>query len=86
MIGPVGVVAVRQWVAGPIMLTVGRPRLRAFTWWHWRPIMALAASDPVVVTRIAAEAEEAGWHGLFDFEPENVTVDEVRGVLRDGPA
>ena len=43
VIGPVGVVAVRQWVAGLIMLAVGRPRLRAFTWWHWRPIMALAA-------------------------------------------
>ena len=43
MIGPVGVVAVRQWVAGLIMLAVGRPRLRSFTWWQWRPIMALAA-------------------------------------------
>ena len=43
VIGPVGVVAVRQWVAGLIMLAVGRPRLRAFTWWQWRPIMALAA-------------------------------------------
>lgn len=43
VIGPVGVVAVRQWVAGLIMPAVGRPRLRAFTWWQWRPIMALAA-------------------------------------------
>ena len=31
VIGPVGVVAVRQWVAGVILLAVGRPRLRAFT-------------------------------------------------------
>jgi inner membrane transporter RhtA len=30
-------------VAGLIMLAVGRPRLWAFTWWQWRPIMALAA-------------------------------------------
>ena len=30
VIGPVGVVAVRQWVAGVILLAVGRPRLRSF--------------------------------------------------------
>lgn len=42
VIGPVGVVAVRQWVAAVILLVVGRPRLRAFTWEQWRPVIALA--------------------------------------------
>jgi inner membrane transporter RhtA len=43
VLGPVGVVAVRQWVAGAILLAVGRPRLRVFTWWQWRPVLALGA-------------------------------------------
>ena len=30
-IGPVAVVAIRQWVAGAILLAIGRPRLRAFS-------------------------------------------------------
>ena len=43
VIGPVGVVAVRQWVAGVILVAVGRPRLRAFTRRQWLPVLALAA-------------------------------------------
>jgi inner membrane transporter RhtA len=42
-IGPVGVVAVRQWVAGVVLLAVGRPRLRAFTRRQWLPVLGLAA-------------------------------------------
>lgn len=41
-IGPAGVVAVRQWVAGLLLVAVGRPRLRAFTARQWRPVLALA--------------------------------------------
>ncbi|GAA1577396.1 hypothetical protein GCM10009789_33620 [Kribbella sancticallisti] len=43
VIGPVGVVAVRQWVAGVVLLAVGRPRLRSFTRQQWLPVLALAA-------------------------------------------
>jgi inner membrane transporter RhtA len=43
VIGPVGVVAVRQWVAGVILLVVGRPRLRSFTRQQWLPVLGLAA-------------------------------------------
>ncbi len=43
VIGPVGVVAVRQWVAGVVLLAVGRPRLRAFTRQQWIPVLGLAA-------------------------------------------
>ena len=42
VLGPVGVVAVRQWVAGVILLVVGRPRLWAFTRRQWLPIVLLA--------------------------------------------
>jgi inner membrane transporter RhtA len=43
VIGPVGVVAVRQWVAGVALLLLGRPRLRAFTRQQWWPVLGLAA-------------------------------------------
>jgi inner membrane transporter RhtA len=42
VIGPAGVVAVRQWVAGVLLWTIGRPRARTFTWRQWRPVLALA--------------------------------------------
>jgi inner membrane transporter RhtA len=43
VIGPVGVVAVRQWVAAGVLLGAGRPRLRTFTAAQWRPVLGLAA-------------------------------------------
>lgn len=41
-LGPVGVVAIRQWVAAVAMLVVTRPRLRGWTAAQWRPVLALA--------------------------------------------
>lgn len=43
VVGPAGVVAVRQWVAGAVLLAVGRPRMRAFTRAQWWPVLGLAA-------------------------------------------
>ncbi|MGI5373081.1 EamA family transporter [Streptomyces sp. CA-251387] len=42
VLGPVGVVAVRQYVAALVLLAVGRPRLRTFTWRQWWPVTLLA--------------------------------------------
>ncbi|MDI5964446.1 EamA family transporter [Streptomyces sp. SL54] len=42
VIGPAGVVAVRQWVAAIALLAVGRPRWRTFTWRQWWPVLSLA--------------------------------------------
>ncbi|MGW2490985.1 EamA family transporter [Streptomyces sp. NPDC001606] len=42
VLGPVGVVAVRQYVAALALLAVGRPRLRGFTWRQWWPVLLLA--------------------------------------------
>jgi inner membrane transporter RhtA len=42
VIGPAGVVAVRQWVAGVVLLAVGRPRVWRFTWRQWWPVLSLA--------------------------------------------
>jgi inner membrane transporter RhtA len=42
VLGPAGVVAIRQWVAGAVLLTSVRPRFRSFTGRQWRPVLALA--------------------------------------------
>jgi inner membrane transporter RhtA len=42
VIGPAGVVAVRQYVAALVLWAVARPRLRAFTWAQWWPVLLLA--------------------------------------------
>jgi len=41
-LGPAGVVAVRQWVAGAVLLITIRPRFASFTGRQWRPVLALA--------------------------------------------
>jgi inner membrane transporter RhtA len=48
VLGPVGVVAVRQWIAGFVLLALGlraadRPPLRSFTRREWLPVLGLAA-------------------------------------------
>jgi inner membrane transporter RhtA len=43
VIGPAGVVAVRQWIAGLVLLAAGRPRWRSFTWAQRRLVLLLAA-------------------------------------------
>ncbi|GAB2863649.1 EamA family transporter [Actinoallomurus bryophytorum] len=48
VLGPVGVVAVRQYVAAAVLLAVGRPRLRSFTRRQWGPVLLLAAVFGVV--------------------------------------
>ncbi|MCX4851495.1 DMT family transporter [Streptomyces sp. NBC_00893] len=42
VLGPAGVVAVRQWVAAGVLCAAGRPRLRSFTGAQWRPVLGLA--------------------------------------------
>ncbi|MFJ3903040.1 EamA family transporter [Streptomyces sp. NPDC090025] len=41
VLGPVGVVAVRQYVAAVVLCAVGRPRLRSFTRHQWWPVLLL---------------------------------------------
>jgi len=42
VLGPAGVVAVRQCVAAVALLAAVRPRVRSFTWPQWWPVLALA--------------------------------------------
>jgi len=60
VIGPVGVVAVRQWVAGVVLLAVGRPRLRAFTKQQWWPVLGLAAVFAIMNVSLYAAIDRIG--------------------------
>jgi inner membrane transporter RhtA len=42
VLGPAGVVAIRQWVAGAVLLTTVRPKFATFTRRQWRLVLALA--------------------------------------------
>ncbi|HEX4256791.1 MAG TPA: EamA family transporter [Streptosporangiaceae bacterium] len=42
VIGPLGVVAIRQWVAATVLCVAARPKPRAFTAAQWRPVLTLA--------------------------------------------
>jgi inner membrane transporter RhtA len=42
VLGPAGVVAVRQWVAAALLLTTVRPKFASFTRQQWCPVLALA--------------------------------------------
>jgi inner membrane transporter RhtA len=41
LIGPAGVVAIRQFVAAAVLLPMARPNLRRFTWAQWWPTILL---------------------------------------------
>ena len=42
VLGPAGVVAIRQWVASSVMLATVRPKFWTFTARQWRPVLGLA--------------------------------------------
>ncbi len=60
VIGPVGVVAVRQFVTALILVPVVRPRLRGLTRAQWEPILGLAVVFSVMNTSVYASVERIG--------------------------
>ena len=88
------------WVAG--FPGSARPRRRAATRYGFVPVnlqhpdqlaAAIEGMDlpDIVVARpagtdVTAFAAAGATWWLTDFDPEKITVDQVRGVLRDGPA
>ena len=60
VIGPVGVVAIRQWVAGAVLLAVGRPRLHEFGKAQWVPVMGLAAVFAVMNLAVYVAIDRIG--------------------------
>nr|WP_251066941.1 EamA family transporter [Streptomyces sp. ISL-36] len=60
VLGPVGVVAVRQWFAAAVLGAVGRPRLREFTAAQWRPVLGLALVFAAMNLSLYAAIERIG--------------------------
>ncbi len=60
VIGPAGVVAVRQWVAAVLLLAVARPRLRSFTARQWRPVLLLAAVFAIMNLSLYSAIDRVG--------------------------
>ncbi|MFJ6416098.1 EamA family transporter [Paeniglutamicibacter sp. NPDC091659] len=60
VLGPAGVVAVRQWVAAIVLVAVGRPRLRRFSAAQWRVVLGLALVFAVMNLSLYAAIERIG--------------------------
>lgn len=60
VLGPVGVVAVRQWVAAVVLLGAGRPRLRGFGAAQWRPVLGLAVAYAAMNLTLYAAIDRIG--------------------------
>ena len=61
VLGPAGVVAVRQWVAGVVLLTAVRPRFTSFTRQQWRPVLALALIFATMNLSLYRPSTGSGW-------------------------
>jgi inner membrane transporter RhtA len=60
LIGPAGVVAVRQLVAAAVLLPVARPPFHRFTWWQWWPILLLGAATALMNICLYVTIERIG--------------------------
>lgn len=60
VLGPVGVVAVRQWVAATVLLVLTRPPLRSFTRAQWWPVLLLAVVFGTMNLSLYAAVDRVG--------------------------
>lgn len=60
VLGPVGVVAIRQWVAAAIMVATIRPKIAQFTARQWRPVLVLALVFMVMNTSLYIAIQRIG--------------------------
>src|SRR4029453_6038759 len=60
VMGPVGVVAVRELVAAAVLLPIVRPRLRELRWRQWWPVLLLAVSFGTMNLGLYASIQRIG--------------------------
>jgi inner membrane transporter RhtA len=60
VIGPLGVVAIRQWVAAAVLWATARPKPRAFTPSQRRPVLALALAYAVMNLTLYTAIDRVG--------------------------
>lgn len=86
LIGPVGVVAIRQWVAGALLLAIGRPRLRAFTRGQWVLVLALAIVFAAMNLSVYVAIDRVGLGTAITLEFLGPLVVALVGSLRTLPS
>jgi inner membrane transporter RhtA len=86
LIGPVGVVAIRQWVAGTILLLVGRPRLHEFSRTQWVPVTGLAAVFAVMNLAVYVAIDRIGLGLAITLEFLGPLTIALAGALGTTPA
>jgi inner membrane transporter RhtA len=60
VLGPAGVVAIRQWVSATVLLTTIRPRYASFTRQQWVPVVSLALIFATMNLSLYAAIESIG--------------------------
>ena len=85
VIGPVGVVAIRQWVAGAVLLVVARPRLRQFSRRQWLPVMGLAAVFAMMNLAVYVAIDRIGLGLAITLEFLGPLTVALMGALRTTP-
>ncbi|MCU1407434.1 MAG: EamA family transporter [Glaciihabitans sp.] len=60
VIGPVGVVAVRQFVAAIVLIPIARPRIHTYWWGQWWPILLLALIFGIMNLSLYSAIERIG--------------------------
>ncbi len=89
VIGPVGVVAVRQLVAATLLMILARPRIRRLTWPQWWPILLLAGVFAVMNLSLYTAIDRIGLGLAITLEflgPLAVALIGARGVIELGCA
>ena len=85
VIGPVAVVAMRQWVAAAILLAIGRPRLRTFTRRQWVPVIELASVFVVMNLAVYVAIDRIGLGLAMTLEFLGPLAVALSGGLTAGP-
>lgn len=85
VLGPVGVVAVRQWIAGIVLLAVGRPPLRSLTRREWLPVLGLAAVFAAMNVSLYTAIDRIGLGLAVTLEFLGPLGVAVAGALTAGP-
>jgi inner membrane transporter RhtA len=89
VLGPAGVVAVRQWVAGVVLLATVRPGFASFTRRQWHPVLALALIFATMNLSLYSAIERIGLGLAVTLEflgPLTVALLASRRLIDLGPA
>lgn len=86
VLGPIGVVAIRQWIAGALLLVIARPAIRSFTRRQWELVLALAVVFATMNLSVYMAIERIGLGTAVTLEFLGPLVIALRGSLTALPS